>query len=67
MNLEYKKRSLAAAWIVAVIAVALVAGVGAPMAWLVVSVVGFGPSIVVLHFWKQQPQTITQSIQEARR
>jgi hypothetical protein len=67
MNLEHKKRVLAAVWIVSVVAVALVASVGSTMAWLLVSVVGLGPSIILLHFWKEQPATISQTIQEARR
>jgi hypothetical protein len=63
----HKKRTLAASWIVAVLVTALAAGVGSPMSWLTVLVVAFGPSLMLLYFWKELPKTTSQRIQEARR
>jgi hypothetical protein len=64
---EYRKLSLAAAWILIVAATALFAHVGSVAAWVVVSIVALAPCVVLLHFWQVVPQTISESIHEARR
>jgi hypothetical protein len=67
MTLENRKRLLALLWIAAIAAVAVFTGIPRSMAWLSVVVLGIGPSILLLYVWRVQPQTITESIQEARR
>lgn len=67
MTPNNKKQLLAAGWVVAILAMALVLSVGSLTAWLMVSVVAFGPSIVLLHFWRDESLTTSQRIQEARR
>lgn len=67
MTFDYKKLTLAAAWILVVLAAALFTSVGSPMAWFVVSIVALAPCLIMLHFWQVTPQTISQSIHEARR
>jgi hypothetical protein len=67
MTLDYKKLSLAAAWILVIVAVALFARVGSATAWFVVSIVALAPCLVMLHFWQSVPPTTSESIHEARR
>ena len=64
MTLQYEKRILAASWI---IAVTLLAIVGPPLPVPLIAVVAFVPAIVMLHFWKEQPQTVSEVIQQSRR
>ena len=67
MKSEYLIPVLAAGWGVAVLAVTVFASTGSTMAWLMASVLGLGPSIVMMRLAKEQPQTLSQTIQEARR
>ena len=67
MKFESQIRVLAAIWVLAVIAMTVFASTGSTMAWLVASVLGLGPSIVMMRLAKEQPQTLSQSIHEARR
>jgi hypothetical protein len=64
---EYRKLTLAVAWILIVVATALVAHVGSVAAWVVVSIVALAPCVVMHHFWQVVPQTTSESIHEARR
>jgi hypothetical protein len=67
MSFDYKKLSLAAAWILVILAAALFARVGSAAAWFVVSIVALVPCVVMLHFWQVVPQTTSESIHDARR
>jgi hypothetical protein len=67
MSLNYKKQLLVAIWIVGILLTATLASVQSQMAWLVVSVVAFGPAAALLHFSREVPQTISERIQRARR
>jgi hypothetical protein len=67
MSFAYGKLSLAVAWILVIVAVALVARVDSVAAWFVVSIVALAPCLVMLHFWQGTPQTTSQSIREAQR
>ena len=67
MKREYKKPSLAILWVVTMVAAAALAGVGMNMGVLMVMVLGLVPSVVVLYFWREQPQTLSERIHEARR
>jgi hypothetical protein len=67
MNFTYKRETLAAAWVGTIALSLLVSTPASWMPWLVTSVVAIGPAIVLLHLTKEQPQTISQTIQEAKR
>ena len=67
MTFDYKKLSLAAAWVLIVVAAALFARVGTAAAWFVVSIVALAPCLVMLHFWQAVPPTTSESIHEAQR
>jgi hypothetical protein len=67
MGLEHLKRTIAAAWILAAGVVGLAANVSSLPASVIFAVLGFGPPLVMLLLWNAPPQTITQSIQQARR
>jgi hypothetical protein len=67
MRFEYQIRVLATVWVLAAIAMTVFASTGPTMAWLAASVLGLGPAIVMMRLAKEQPQTLSQSIQEARR
>jgi hypothetical protein len=67
MEYEPTKRVLAAAWIVATGVAGFVANLTSLTAWVVLAAVGLGPPLIMLLLWKNPPQTITESIREARR
>jgi hypothetical protein len=67
MDLPHVKRTAAAAWILGAGVVGLAANVSSVPASVIFAVLGFGPPLVMLLLWNDAPQTITESIQEARR
>jgi hypothetical protein len=67
MTPDSKKKLLAATWIIAIMAIALVGGIGSLMGWLLTGVVAFGPAAAVLHFSKEPAPTTSESINSARR
>jgi hypothetical protein len=67
MELEHTKRAIAAAWIVVAGVAGFVANITSVTAWIVLAALGFGPPLIMLLLWRNPPQTISESIQEARR
>jgi hypothetical protein len=67
MTFDYQKLSLAAGWILVIVAAALFARVGSTTAWFVVSIVALAPCLVMLHFWQAVPQTTSERFHDARR
>jgi hypothetical protein len=67
MELEHTKPAIAAAWIVAAGVAGFVANITSVTAWVVLAALGFGPPLIMLLLWRNPPQTISESIQEARR
>ena len=67
MNFNYKRESLAAGWVGAIALGLLVSTPTSWMPWLVISVMAIGPAVVLLHLTREQPQTISQTIQDATR
>ncbi len=67
MNLELRKRMIAALWFVAAVMVALAFNVGSLAAWGVVAAVAIAPPLVLLRLWKHPAETISQTIHAARR
>ena len=67
MSFNYKTAAAAAAWAGLVLVGAAVAGLSAAMPWLVISVVAFGPPLVLLLLSRDPLPTTSQDIQRAKR
>ena len=67
MNIELRKRLVAAVWFVAAVMVALAFNFGSVEAWGVVAAVAIAPPLVMLRLWKHPAETISQTIHAARR
>jgi hypothetical protein len=62
MTLKNTKATIAAAWVLAVGAAGLLAGVTSSSSWLALAGLAIAPSIVLMRFWNDH-QTMSQSIQ----
>ena len=67
MNLEYRKVALAALWFLLACAAGFALNVSTVSAWAFLASVAVFPPIVMLRFWTPPPQSMSESIQEARR
>ena len=67
MQLERTKHLVAVTWILGTVILGLVTGVGTLPGWGLLAAVAFGPPLVMLLLWKSPPQTMTESINQARR
>ena len=67
MTLQQMKVLAVAAWVLAIGAAALFAGVTSSSGWLVLAALAIVPPLVAMRFWKRPDQTMSQSIQEALR
>jgi len=67
MHLENAKTILSAIWITAIGVTAMAAGITQVSHWLVIASVAIAPPIVARMLWHQPTQTLSESIQEARR
>lgn len=61
------KKMMAALWVVSAGAIGLVAHVRSPGAVVVLAGLGFVPSLLLLLRWNEPQQTLSESIQKARR
>jgi len=66
MTLEYTKASFAAAWVLAVCAIGLIAGVTFATG-LVLAAVAVLPPVVMWRWWTTPPESMSESIREAIR
>ena len=64
---ENTKTILFAGWPIVVLLVAAMIGVSSILNWVAVACVGIVPPVVVRSFWRVPAQTISESINEARR
>jgi hypothetical protein len=64
---ENTKTLLFVAWSIAVFLVAIAIGVTSVSHWMVVASVAIVPPLVARHFWHAPEQTISESINDARR
>ena len=64
---ETTKTLLLLAWSIAVVLVAIAIGTTSVRNWLVVTSIAIVPPLVVRRFWHAPEQTISESIDEARR
>ena len=67
MSSEKYKTQLFVAWAVVVCLVALAIGINSVSNWMVVASLAVVPPLVARSFWRTPPQTISESIRDARR
>jgi uncharacterized membrane protein YhdT len=67
MPSEKTKTLLFVAWVIAVCFAAIAIGVTSVPNWIVVVCVAIVPPLVVRNFWRAPEQTISESINDARR
>jgi uncharacterized membrane protein YhdT len=64
---ETTKTVLYIAWSIAVLLAAFAFGITSVLNWVAVACVAIAPPLVVRRFWHAPEQTISESIQKARR
>lgn len=67
MSLPYLKATCAAAWVSTMGAAGLLGVIPLPAGWIALAAFAILPPLVMLRYWQDPPQTISQSIQEAIR
>ena len=67
MTLQQIKVLTVTAWVLAIGAAGLLAGIASSSGWLALAALAIVPPIVAMRFWKRPDQTMSQSIQEALR
>jgi hypothetical protein len=67
MSSEKYKTQLFVAWAVVVCLVALAIGINSVSNWMIVASLAVVPPLVARSFWRAPPQTISESIRDARR
>jgi hypothetical protein len=66
MELQYIKMTIATFWVLTAIAITLVADLSGS-GWIALGSLGLLPPLAILLLWNDPPQTISESIREARR
>jgi hypothetical protein len=67
MQLQHYKVALAALWALAVSTVGVVVGVTSMPPLVILAIVALLPPIVMLRLWRDPVQSMSESIQDARR
>jgi hypothetical protein len=67
MNSVNKKLLLALGWIGLVLLIALLVPVASVRGWLLTTLVAIGPAVAMLFFAREQRESMSQSIDHARR
>ena len=67
MTSRYKKMSAAATWVLAIVAVSVLLGIGSPAAWFIVAIVAVGPAAILLYLSRDLMPTTSERIHAARR
>jgi Na+(H+)/acetate symporter ActP len=67
MTLQHIKVMTIVAWVLAIGAAGLLAGVTSSSGWFALAALAIVPPLVAMRFWKRPDQTMSQSIQEALR
>jgi hypothetical protein len=67
MRYPYSREALVGIWVLVFASAGVLASVNSLSAWLVLSAVAAMPALVFLRVWGHQPQTMSESIQQARR
>jgi hypothetical protein len=66
MKLTHLKGAIVAAWLLAMFVVSVAADVTSGSAWAVLAGFALLPPLVMLRWWKDPPQTLSESINKAR-
>jgi hypothetical protein len=66
MQLNYMKATIVAAWLVALSVVSVALNVTSWAAWSIIAVFALFPPLVMLLWWKDPAQTMSESIHKAR-
>ena len=67
MNKELTKATLTAIWLLAIVGIAYGANITSTANWIALVCFTIIPPIAMWRFWREPPQTMSESIQEARR
>jgi hypothetical protein len=67
MQLTHIRLSLSFFWMILVSLAGIAAGVSTVLGWTVLAGLALTPPLVTYHLWNPPRQTMSQSIQEARR
>ena len=67
MKLQQKKAISAALWVIAVCSVGLLAQLTSRSAWVIVAAIAALPPLVVMRYWNDPPQSMSESIQDVLR
>ena len=67
MKLQQTKIILTALWLLAMLAVSYAANTATTSSWTTLAVLTVVPPIAMWFFWNDPPQTMSESIQKARR
>jgi hypothetical protein len=67
MQLQHTKATVAALWVLGAGMTAVAAGVTSPGGLALVAGFGLVPPVLMLRWWSEPPQTLSESIREARR
>ena len=67
MRLKYMKAIIAAVWVLAVCAAGLAGHVTVSSSWTVLVLCAVVPPLIMVRYWKQPPQSMSESIHEVLR
>ena len=67
MQLKNIKRTIAAAYVVVVMVAGIASGLTSPSGWTAVTALALLPAAALLQLWRDPSQTLSESIQRARR
>lgn len=67
MNSVNIKRLVAVGWIFLVLSIAVLVPVASVRGWLLTTIFAFGPAVAMLYFARDPRQTLSESIQYARK
>jgi hypothetical protein len=67
MKLQQKKAISAAVWVLGVCTVGLLVQLTSRSAWVIVAAIAALPPLVVMRYWNDPPQSMSESIQDVLR
>ena len=67
MQLQDYKSTFAGGWVLTACLAGFVVGVTSISGWFILAALAVVPPLVMLRFWRDPPETLSESINEARR
>jgi hypothetical protein len=67
MRFSYAKEAIAALWVLALCAAGFAAGITAISSWVALATLAVVSLVMMQWFWRDPPQTMSESIRQARR